>query len=182
MTSLFALGTYKLLLAPGQCNMKKLPQTPQNQMAKISPKSDATTYILHIFVEKNSRRRGTIVVVEKKSQLLTKLGCVFFVSSSNSPRSGYAVQPLDLPSGCWLDEKMLRICQKVEKKEGSCKILQQPSVVFKPSNYYCLHFEAGDFHAYHSNQQCWEISIILDHTLLHLKLTDSFQKDLAKHL
>jgi hypothetical protein len=150
-------------------------------MAKISPESDATTYILHIFVENNSRRRGTIVV-EKKSQLLTKLGCVFFVSSSNSPRSGHAVQPLDLPSGCWLDEKMLRISQKVEKKEGSCKILQQPSVVFKPLNYYCLHFEAGDFHADHSNHQCWEISIILDHTLLHLKLTDSFQKVLAKHL
>jgi hypothetical protein len=107
MTSLFALGIYKILLAPGQCNMKKLPQPPQNQMAKISPKSDATTYILHIFVENNSRRRGTIVV-EKKSQLLTKRGCVFFVSSSNSPCSGHAVQPLDLPSGCWLDEKMLR--------------------------------------------------------------------------
>jgi hypothetical protein len=71
--------------------MKKLPQPPQNQMAKISPKSDATTYILHIFVENNSRRRGTIVV-EKKSQLLTKPGCVF-VSSSNSPCSGHAVQP-----------------------------------------------------------------------------------------
>jgi hypothetical protein len=62
--------------------MKKLPQTPQNQMANISPKSDATTYILHIFVENNSRRRGT-TVVEKKSQLLTKVGCMFFVSSSN---------------------------------------------------------------------------------------------------
>jgi len=60
---------------------EKLPQTTQNQMAKISPKSDAATYILHIFGEKNSRRSS--IVVEKKSQLLTKLGRVFFVSTSN---------------------------------------------------------------------------------------------------
>ncbi len=129
--SLFASGIYKLLLAPGQCNMKKLPQTTQSQMAKISPKSDAATYILHIFGEKNSRSRSSIVV-EKKSQLLTKLGRVFFVSTSNSPRSGHAVQPWTFLQAVGLMKNCSgMISQKVEKKEGFCKISQQPSVVFK---------------------------------------------------
>jgi hypothetical protein len=30
MTSLFGLGIYKLLLAPGQCNMKKLPNATKS--------------------------------------------------------------------------------------------------------------------------------------------------------